>query len=91
MITDSPAPRGAEVRSFAPRGGRRKPLVERPPFARGEALALATAMRFRDAPASAVSACELDAALSTLSTERLQAFLTLDWRTQPARFEPPLG
>jgi hypothetical protein len=62
-------------------GARPEPLPalrERSPsFAPGEALALALALRFQPAGAAAMSALDLDGALSRLSTAHLQALLSL--------------
>ena len=60
----------------------------RAPFARGEALALASAIRFRAAGHERISACDLDAALGQLSTRHLEALLSLETHSRPM-IEPP--
>ncbi len=71
---------------FAMQGVRpdaRPELRDRPTaFAPGEALALASALRFQAANA-AISARDLDDALSRLSTRRLQALLSLERHSRP--------
>lgn len=55
----------------------------RPTFARGEVLALALALRFQAANNATMSARDLDAALSRLSTRHLQALLSLERHSRP--------
>jgi hypothetical protein len=62
----------------------------RAPFARGEALALASAIRFRGAGHGRISACDLDAALGRLSTRHLEALLSLETHSRPMIAPPPL-
>ena len=74
-------------------GARSEPLPalrERPSsFAAGEALALARALRFRPADIAAMSARDLDGALSRLSTGHLQALLSLLGPGRPTIVPPP--
>ena len=69
-----------EARSFSPAGPA--------PFASGEALALASAMRFGAVRHASMTARDLDDALCRLSTRHLQALLSLEQHSRPM-FQPP--
>jgi hypothetical protein len=81
------ADRATRSRSWAPTS--RPQPARTPAFVRGEALAMASAMRFHEAVHASISARDLDKALGRLSTRHLEALLTLE-TTGRSPIAPPL-